>query len=338
MFPSKGPNHYGQQPPYGGQQPYGQIPGSTGFTAPAAAGGADGGRFGARPGQGTAAQYSGPYASVYGAQQVGGLGGKGPASSSLPSLTTRPTSLSESSKFSSAPVGSSLARPNDDYMAVRGYAQKLDQYGTDYTLERRMYGEHSTNLGRRDGLSDLDRRYPDHISAGHQVHDHMEQGSSMRHQQLLKGQLQPGSDTRQADYFAGRSAPIHQSSQEIGAYGRVEAESRNVSILGTAPYGRQQAGSLLEGAPRTNIDSLYGQGSSSTGYGAGLPPGRDYSSGKGLLHPSSDPDYRDSILPRVHPGISMVDERRVDRIGYRRELDIRDEERRRDLMLEIGRA
>jgi len=25
MFPSKGPSHYGQQPPYGGQQPYGQI-------------------------------------------------------------------------------------------------------------------------------------------------------------------------------------------------------------------------------------------------------------------------------------------------------------------------
>jgi ABC-type enterochelin transport system permease subunit len=25
MFPPKGPNHYGQPPPYGGQQPYGQI-------------------------------------------------------------------------------------------------------------------------------------------------------------------------------------------------------------------------------------------------------------------------------------------------------------------------
>lgn len=66
-------------------------------------------------------------------------------------------------------MGSSLARPNDDYMAVRGYAQKLDQYGTDYGLERRMYGEHSANLGRRDGLSDLERRYPDHIPASHQV-------------------------------------------------------------------------------------------------------------------------------------------------------------------------
>ncbi|KAJ1259598.1 hypothetical protein BS78_10G168000 [Paspalum vaginatum] len=327
MFPPKGPNHYGQQPPYGGQQPYGQIPGSSGFAAPAAAGGTDGGRFGARPGQGAAAQYGGPYASVYGTQQVGGLGGKGPASSSVPSLPTRPTSLAESSKFSSAPVGSSLARPNDDYMAVRGYSQKLDQYGADYSLERRMYGEPTANLGRRDGLSDLDRRYPDQIPAG-------PQGSSMRHQQLLKGQLQPGSDTRQADYFAGRSAPIHQASQEIGAYGRVEADSRTVSILGTAPYGRQQTASLLEGAPRTNIDSLYGQGSSSAGYGAGLPPGRDYASGKGLLHPSSDPDYRDSMLPRVHPGISMIDDHRVDRIGYRHELDIRDEEHRRNLMLE----
>ena len=45
-------------------------PGSTGFTAPAAAGGADGGRFGARAGQVGAAQYGGPYASVYGTQQV----------------------------------------------------------------------------------------------------------------------------------------------------------------------------------------------------------------------------------------------------------------------------
>ena len=84
-------------------------------------------------------------------------------------MPNRPTSLTESSKFTSAPVGSGLARPNDDYMAVRGYAQKQDQYGTDYPLERRMYGEHSANLGRRDGLSDLDRRYTDQIAAGHQV-------------------------------------------------------------------------------------------------------------------------------------------------------------------------
>ncbi|TVU07901.1 hypothetical protein EJB05_41277, partial [Eragrostis curvula] len=266
---------------------------------------------------------------------VGGLGAKGPASSTHPSLPTRPTSLSESSKFSSAPMGSSLARPNDDYLAVRGYAQKLDQYGTDYALDRRIYGEHSANLGRRDSLADLDRRYPDHIPAGHQIHDHLEQGSSMRHQPLVKAQLQPGSDTRQADYFAGRSAPVHQASQDIGAYGRVEADRGNVSILGSVPYGRQQTASLLEGAPRSNIDNLvYGQGSSSSGYGAGLPPGRDYAAGKGLLHPSSDPDYRDSILPRAHPGMSMVDERRADRIGYRRELDLRDEERRRDLLLE----
>lgn len=77
--------------------------------------------------------------------------------------------MPEPSKFSSGSVGSSIARPNDDYMAVRGYGQKLDQYGSDYTLERRMYGDHSANLGRRDGLTDLDRRYPEHVSGGHQV-------------------------------------------------------------------------------------------------------------------------------------------------------------------------
>lgn len=103
--------------------------------------------------------------------QVGGVGGKGPDSSSLPSLPPHTSSLSQSSKFSSGSAGSNLARPNDDYMAVRGYAQKLDQYGTDYTSERRMYGEHSANLGRRDGLTDLDRRYPDHLPAAHQVYN-----------------------------------------------------------------------------------------------------------------------------------------------------------------------
>lgn len=128
MFPPKGPNPYGQQPPYGVKQSYaGQLPGSAGFGGSAAAG--------ARAGQGAAGQYGGPYASVYGTQQVGGLGGKGPDSS----LPTHPTSLSQSSKFSSGPAGSNLARPNDDYMAVRGYAQKLDQYGTDYTSERRIW-------------------------------------------------------------------------------------------------------------------------------------------------------------------------------------------------------
>lgn len=45
-------------------------PGSSGFSSSAATGGADGSRFGARVGQGAAGQYGGPYASVYGTQQV----------------------------------------------------------------------------------------------------------------------------------------------------------------------------------------------------------------------------------------------------------------------------
>ena len=77
---------------------------------------------------------------------------------------------------------------------------------------------------------------------------------------------------------------------------------------------------MLEGAPRTNIDSLDCRPRpSSSGY-------RNYASGKGLLHRPLESDYQDGILSHVHPGISMGDERTVDCISYRRELDLRDEE------------
>jgi hypothetical protein len=101
--------------------------------------------------------------------QAGGLASNGPGSSELLSRQAHQTTLSESSKFSSGAVGSSLGRPNDDYLASRGYAPKLDQYSADYELDRRVYGEHSANIGRRDGLNDLERRYPDHIPGSHQV-------------------------------------------------------------------------------------------------------------------------------------------------------------------------
>ncbi|XP_044981802.1 protein SHORT ROOT IN SALT MEDIUM 1-like [Hordeum vulgare subsp. vulgare] len=336
MFPKKGPNPYGQPPQYGAQQPYGKIPGSGGYAAStAAAGGTDGRQFGGNAAQGAVGQYGGPYAAVYGAQKVGGLAGKGPSSSGLPNLQAHQTSLSESSKFSSGAVGSSLGRPNDDYLASRAYVPKLEQYSANYELEGRMYGEQSANIGRRDGFTDLDRRYPDHIPGSHQIHDCVDQVSSTRHQQLLKTPLQPGSDIRQADYFAGRTGPVHQGSQEVGAYGRVEADHHSLSSLGSVSYGGQQQASVLGGTQRTNMNSLvYGQGSSSSGYVMGLPPGRDYALGKSLLHASSESDYRDSILPRVHPGIPMVDERTGDRVCYRRELDLRDEEHRRGLLWE----
>lgn len=336
MFPKKGPNPYGQPPPYGAQQPYGKIPGSGGYaSSTAAAGGADGARFGGSAAQGAVGQYGGPYASVYGTQKVGGLASNGPGSSGLLNLQAHQTALSESSKFSSGAVGSTLGRPNGDYLASCGYAPKLDQYSANYELERRVYGEHSTNIGRRDGLNDLDRRYPDHIPGSHQIHDRVDQVSSTRHPQLLKTQLQPGSDIRQADYFAGRTGPIHQGSPEIGAYGRTEADRHSLSIHGSVPYGGQQQASVLGRTQRSNMDSLvYGQGSSSSGFGVDLPTGRDYASGKSLLQPASESDYRDSILPRVHPVISMVDERTGDRVGYRHELDLRDDERRREILWE----
>ncbi|CAM0872848.1 unnamed protein product [Alopecurus aequalis] len=178
MFPKKGPNPYGQPPPYGAaqQQPYGKIPGSGGYaTSTAAAGGADGARFGGSAAQGAVGQYGGPYAAVYGAQKVGGLASNGQGSSGLLSLQAHQTTLSEPSKFSSGAVRSSLGRPNDDYLASRGYAPKADQYSANYELDRRMYGEHSANIGRRDRLNDLDRRYPDHIPGSHQIHDRVDQ-------------------------------------------------------------------------------------------------------------------------------------------------------------------
>ena len=86
-------------------------------------------------------------------------------------------------------------------------------------------------------------------------------------------------------------------------------------------------------------EHTYPQGSSSAGYGVGLPPGRDYVAGKGLHGPSVESDYQGSVLSRGHSsiGVSMINERKDDRDGLRREFEIREEERRRELMRERER-
>lgn len=117
----------------------------------------------------------------------------------------------------------------------------------------------------------------------------------------------------------------------------MDTDPRGLSLLGSAPYGGQHAASILGGAPRRSMDELiYAQGSSSAGYGVGLPPGRDYVAGKGLRGPSLESDYQGSILSRAHPslGVSMLDERKDDRNAYHREIEIREEERHRELMRE----
>ncbi|XP_073010931.1 protein SHORT ROOT IN SALT MEDIUM 1 isoform X1 [Typha latifolia] len=372
MYPSKGSNPYGQQP-YGAQQAYGQMPGSaysvsgmdsgpqhalasrqSSMMGLGSAQESDISGYRSHPSQ--ASQYGGPYANIYGssslssAQQVAGVSGKGPISTSLTGRTTYPSALPEPSKFSSGALGSSLGMTNDDFVSAsnRGFSQKAEQYSSltnmDYaSLDRRNYGENQGSYTGRDFQSDTGRRYPDSVSLSHQhqseFHDHMDQTSLLRQQQILKAQsLQSGSDMRQADYFAARAAPTHHGSQDTSSYGgRLDADPRSLSILGSAPYGGQHAASLLGGAPRRNVDDLvYAQGSSSASYGVGLPPGRDYGAGKGLHGPTIESNYQGSVMSRGHPGfgVSMDDERKDDRTAYRRELEIRDEERRRELMRE----
>ncbi|URD78443.1 cell division cycle and apoptosis regulator 1 [Musa troglodytarum] len=353
MYPSKGNNPYGQQP-YGSSQAYGHIPGG-GYTGNPV-GGSDTDMNSYRAYSSQAPQYGGPYASVYGSsglsnvQQVGGVSGKEAVPSALQGRSAYPSVLVESSKFSSATLGSSMGITTDDYVSAtnRAYSQKGDQFSAiknpDYALtDRRHYGEHQGAFVGRELQSDSARRYLDSVSLSNrhqaELHDQMDQASLLRQQQMLKAQpLQSGSDMRQDEYFAARTVPSHHGSQEISSYGaRTDADPRGLSVYGATSYGGQVAASILGGAPRRNVDDLmYVQGSSNAAYGVGLPPGRDYAAGKGILGPPHESNYQANVLSRTHPtlGVSMVDERNDDRNAYRRELEIREEERRRELMRE----
>lgn len=143
---------------------------------------------------------------------------------------------------------------------------------------------------------------------------------------------------RQAEYLAARAAPIHPGSQDFSSYGgRMDVDPHGLPILSSSQYGTPHSASIL-GAPRRNIDDLiYTQGSNA-GYGVSLPPGRDYISGKGLLG-STGSEYQGSIMPRDHLnlGIPKITERKDDRDAFRRELEMREEERRRELLRERER-
>jgi len=108
--------------------------------------------------------------------QGAGVGGKGSASSGLQGRY--PSALPETSKFSSAALGSNLGMNSDDYAAAssRGYTQKADPFsavkGSDYSsMAQRHYGDQSAYLGR-DLQNDPARRYADSVpmSQQHQVH------------------------------------------------------------------------------------------------------------------------------------------------------------------------
>ena len=108
--------------------------------------------------------------------QAAGVVGKGSASSGLQGRY--PSALLETSKFSSAALGSNLGMNNDDYASAstHGYTQKTDPFSaaksSDYSsMDRRHYGDQAAYLGR-DLQNDPARRYADPVSMNqqHQAH------------------------------------------------------------------------------------------------------------------------------------------------------------------------
>ncbi|KAI3983150.1 hypothetical protein MKX01_030872 [Papaver californicum] len=342
MYSSRGSNAYGQQS-YASQQTYGQISGADGSSLPSRQSSMQGsavqeadivaGYRGHHPSAST--HFGGPYGAVYGssalssAQQVGALSDKGTASSALQGRTGYSSGIAGSPMFASADYISSSSH---------GYGPKSDQLSSgklsDYSsIDRRHY----------DLQSEVTRRYTGSVSHQLQqpeIYDRIDQASLLRQQQLLKSQsLQSASPldggARPADYLAGRGAPVRHSAQDLSVYGgRLDSDPRTLSMLSGLSYdGQHQASSILGAAPRRNADDLMyaAQGSAISGYGVSLPPGRDYGNAKGLHVTSLESDYPSSLLSRGGGvGGSRMDERKDDRGTFRRELEIREEERRRD--------
>ncbi|KAI3933269.1 hypothetical protein MKW92_020213 [Papaver armeniacum] len=344
MYSSRGSNAYGQQQ-YGAQQTYGQNSGADGSSLPSRQSSMQGsavqeadigaGYRGHHPSAST--HFGGPYGAVYGstalssAQQVGPMSDKGATSSALQGRTGYSSGIAGSPMFASADYISSSSH---------GYGPKSDQLSSgklsDYSsVDRRHY----------DLQSEVTRRYTDSVGLGHQlqqpeIYDRIDQAALLRQQQLLKSQsLQSASPldggARPADYLAARGAPVRHSAQDLSVYGgRLDADPRTLSMLSGLPYdGQHQASSILGAAPRRNADDLMyaAQGSATSGYGVSLPPGRDYGNAKGLHVTSRESDYPSSLLSRGGGlGGSRMEERKDDRGTFRRELEIREEERRRD--------
>ncbi|XP_062111555.1 protein SHORT ROOT IN SALT MEDIUM 1 [Humulus lupulus] len=354
MYSSRGSNAYGQQS-YAGQPAYGQNLGSaySGSTVGGPDGGsqlsissrhtsmlgasqeADAAAYRAHPS--TTAHYGGQYGSLYssaaltGVSQVPSITAKA-GSSALESRGAYTSAVPDSPKFSSGDYVSSTSH---------GYAHKGGQlYGEkvpDYpVIDRRQYGERQSSYMGRDLQNESTGRFSDSVSFAHQseIYDRIDQAVLLRQEQLLKSQsLQSASldgSARETDYLAARAAAGRHPTQDLITYGgRMDADSRSISLLGASSYNTQHAPSILGAAPRRNADDLvYAQSSSNPGYGVSLPPGRDYAMGKGLHASSLETDYPSSVLPRS--GHARIDELKDDRASYLREFELREEERRRE--------
>ncbi|KAF2299187.1 hypothetical protein GH714_030928 [Hevea brasiliensis] len=343
MYSSRGNGAYGQQP-YGLQSGYAQNLGSA-YSA-SSVGGPNGGSQHSLASRhssmlsasqetdvgglrSSASHFGGQYgaihgsASMTGAQQVPTMSAKGTGPSALEVRGGYPSGLSDSPKFSSG-----------DYVpsSSLGYGHKSDQLYTekihDYpVIDRRQYGERQSAYIGRDMQTDPAARYADSVGFSHQhqagMYERIDQASMLQQEQLLKSQSWQSASL---DGRPARGAASRHPTQDLVSYGgKMDIDPSSSSMLSGASYGGQHALSILGAAPRRNADDLlYRQSSSNPGYGVSLPPGRDYGTGKGLHGASVDADY--------HGGHLRIDERRDDKAGYLREFELREEDRRRELL------
>ncbi|KAL8142335.1 hypothetical protein V2J09_015367 [Rumex salicifolius] len=361
MYSSRGGNSY-QQQGYGGQSSYGQnsasaYPGSSSSGPDAssqlgmnsrhpsiisASREQDIGGYRSHPsGSGP---YGGQYSSLYGAaslsssQQVSALTAKGAQSSAVEARggygSLRPNSprYASTEYVPSTSLGYTLKTD-------RLLAEKIPDYAS---IDRRQYADRQSAYMTRDLPNDGTGRYSDSVGYAHhqpEIYDRIDQ--AVLREQILKSQsMQTASHdsaVRQADYLAARAGNLRHPPQEVDPYvGRGDSDPRAISTTGRSSYNTQHTPSILGAAPQRNMDSLlYSQGSTNPGYGVSLPPGRDYGLGKGLHASALESDFSGSVPSRS--GHLRIDDRKDERAGYTRALDLRDESRQRERLLERER-
>ncbi|GAB2242015.1 hypothetical protein Droror1_Dr00018790 [Drosera rotundifolia] len=353
MYPSRGNNSYSQQQSYAAQSSYTHNPASA---YPGSSGAPDGGSqlniasrhssilggryeadIGAYRAPSSASNYGGQYSSLYASASASAIAAKTAGPSGLDARGVYISARPESPKYTPAEYAVSSSHGYGQN-SERLLLEKLPEY---LPVERRQYGERQSAYLGRDLPAEIAGRYADSISHSHQhqpnLYDRIDQ-SVVRQDQILKNQsLQPTSHdglVRQADYLAARTGTLRPKVQELEPYGgRVDADPRGLSLGGRASLGGQNPPSILGAAPQRNVDDLiYAQTTSKPGYGVSLPPGRDYSSRKGLQDSTLDLDFTGSISARsLRP---RIEDLKDERGAYSRQHESREDERQKERLRE----
>ncbi|KAK4741392.1 hypothetical protein SAY87_024980 [Trapa incisa] len=275
--------------------------------------------------------------SLGGSQQLASIGGKRAGVSAVESRGSYTSAIADPPKIS---YGDYISTSSHIYRH-KSFSEKVPDYST---IERRPYVERHGTYIERDLQTEPSRRFTDHVGFGHMhqsdAYDPMDQTPLLRQEQFLK--VQPIQSTsldrsRQAKYLVSRDTVGRHTPHDLLQYGgRVDTDPRSLPLLSSSSYGGQEAPSILGAAPRRKVDEiLYGQSSSNPGYGVSLPPGRDYSMGKGLHGGLVESDYSSGLLPRG--SLPRIEEHKDDRASYLREFELREDERRRERLRERER-